>query len=185
MNQVPVEISCHSTHFRFCLHPCTDLWILWYSCRAGMQAVDQRGLKSLGCFQPREVMACQMSYQLSYLKLALVAIPTTLTNQSDAQVLVELCGLRATSRHCNSSHGTAPRCGWTSSARLRIGVLLSYSDHGVFKGSCVFRSTVLKARITTVCSGFPGSQRQGEFYSVRMFPNIGQAAPGFANSWSV
>jgi hypothetical protein len=110
-----------------------------------MQAVDQRGSKSLGCFQPREVMACQMSYQLSDLKLVLVAVPATLANQSDAQVFVELRGLRATSRHCNSLHGTAPWCGWTSSARLRMGVLLSYSLHGVFEGSCVFGSTVLKA----------------------------------------
>jgi hypothetical protein len=94
-----------------------------------------------------------------------------LANQSDAQVHVELRGLRATSRHCNSLHGTAPRCEWTPSARLRIGVLLSYFRRGVFEGSCVFGSTVLKARKTTVCSGFPCFQRQGEFYSVCILLN--------------
>jgi hypothetical protein len=40
----------------------------------------------------------QMSYQLSDLKLVVVAIPATLANQSDAQVHVELRGLRAKDR---------------------------------------------------------------------------------------
>ena len=39
----------------------------------------------------------QMSYQLSDLKLSSCG-PGTLTHQSDAQVLVELRGVRATSR---------------------------------------------------------------------------------------
>jgi hypothetical protein len=46
-------------------------------------------------------MACQMSYQLSDLELVLVAVPAMLANQSDAQVFVGLCGLRATSHHYN------------------------------------------------------------------------------------
>lgn len=63
-----------------------------------MQAVDQRRLKFLGCFPTSRGNDIQVSYQLSDLKLVLVAIPATLTNQSGAQVLVELRGLRATSR---------------------------------------------------------------------------------------
>jgi hypothetical protein len=96
--QVPVGISCHSTHFRFCLHPCTDLRILGRRCRGVIPAVDGRGLKFPGLFPTSRGLTCEMSYQLSDLKLVLVAVPVTLANQSDAQVQVELCGLRATSR---------------------------------------------------------------------------------------
>jgi hypothetical protein len=111
VNQVPVEISCHSTHFRFCLHPCTDLRILLYRCRAGMQAVDQRGLKSLGCFQPREVMACQMSYQLSDLKLVLVR-----SRRVDKSVrCANPCGATWSTSHKSPLQFVAWHC---SSARL-------------------------------------------------------------------
>jgi hypothetical protein len=73
----------------------------------------------------------QMPYQLSDLKLSSRG-PGALTNQSDAQVLAELRGHRATeSPSAIRCMGTAPRCEWTTSARLRIGVLLSRSHRGV------------------------------------------------------
>ena len=101
----------------------------------------------------------QMSYQLSDLKLS-SCDPGALINQSDAQVLWSY----VVPEPRVVTAGTAPRCEWTSSARLRIGVPLSYSHCGVFKGSCVFGSTVLKAREKTGCSGYPRSQQQGELF---------------------
>jgi hypothetical protein len=60
---------------------------------------------------------------------------------------------------CNWVHGVAPRCDWTPSARLHIWVLLSLFHRGE---SGAARAGFEGTR-TTVCSGYPSSQQQGEF----------------------
>jgi len=158
------------------MYPCADLGILWYSCCAGMRAVDRRGFKFPGLFpNPR-------SWHANIIPLFDLNLssrgPGALTRQSDAQVLAELRGLRATkSPDAICCTGTAPRCEWTSSVRLRIGVLLSRSHGGVVGCSCVFGSTVLKARKNNGLQWLPSLPTAGRVRYCKCIHNIEQAAP--------